>query len=177
MFKRILAAVDAVSFAAAVVGAACLFSMSMLMLAEVVFRNFLNFSLVFSWEYSAYMMATVFFGTAAYTLRVRGHVRVSLLNEALPPRAAYILEVAATTLGLIIATYLTFALVDFAAQSFARGARSFLPSETPLWPPQAIVAAGAALLTLQLGARLVRLLIGEPADLELPEDALPGEEA
>ena len=45
------------------------------------------------------------------------------------------------------------------------GSTSATIDETPLVYPQAAMALGAALLTLQLVARLVRLFLGEP-----PED-------
>lgn len=171
--RRFLAAIDAVSHGAAVIGGICLALMAVLMLTEVVCRNFLHFSLVFSWEYSSYMMATTFFLTAAYALRTKVHVRVSLLAEMLPPGPTRMLEFAGTIMGLIIAAYVATAMIDFAYQSFVRGARTFLPSETLLWPPQAVVAFGALLLTLQLLARLIRLSINEPPDIDAPGSQLP----
>ena len=173
MIRRILNTIDAISRVAATIGGICLLLMATLMVTEVVCRNYLNFSLVFSWEYSSYMMATVFFLTAAYTLLVKGHVRVFILAEALPEKARFVLEVMASAMGMCIAGYVTYALVDFSYQSFIRGARTFLPSETFLWPPQAVVAFGAFLLTLQLSARLVRLLIGDEPDQPLAQDELP----
>jgi TRAP-type mannitol/chloroaromatic compound transport system permease small subunit len=172
MIRRILDTIDAISRVAAIFGGICLLFMSMLMVTEVICRNYLNFSLVFSWEYSSYMMAAVFFLTAAYTLLVKGHVRVFLLGEALPEKARFVLEVMASATGMCIAGYVTYALTDFTYQSFIRGARTFLPSETFLWPPQAVVAFGAFLLTLQLFARLVRLLIGDEPDQTLAQDEL-----
>jgi TRAP-type mannitol/chloroaromatic compound transport system permease small subunit len=173
MIRRIVDTIDTISRYAAVVGGICLGVMSVLMLTEVVCRNYLNFSLVFSWEYSSYLMATVFFLTAGFTLLVKGHVRVFLLAEALPKKVNYVLEVIATAMGMFIAGFVTYALADFTYQSFIRGARTFLPSETLLWPPQAVITLGAFLLTLQIFARLVRLLIGEEPDLTLSQDELP----
>lgn len=165
--------IDTISWAAGAVGGTCLLAMSVLMLTEVICRNYLGFSLVFSWEFSAYLMATVFFLTAGFTLLVKGHVRVFLLAEALPERARYVLEVIASATGVCIAGYVTYALADFTHQSFIRGARTFLPSETLLWRPQAVVTLGAFLLTLQVFARLVRLLIGDEPDRTLAQDELP----
>ena len=173
MIRRILDAIDAISRTAAIIGGISLLAMSILMLVEVVCRNYLNFSLVFSWEYSSYLMATVFFLTAGFTLLVKGHVRVFLLAEALPEKARFVLEVMATAMGLCIAGFVTYALADFTYQSFIRGARTFLPSETYLWPPQAVITLGAFLLTLQIFARLVRLLIGDEPDRSLAQDELP----
>lgn len=171
MIRRILDLIDSISRGAAVIGGICLLLMSILMLTEVFCRNYLNFSLVFSWEYSSYLMATVFFLTAAFTLLVKGHVRVFLLGEALPEKARFVLEVSATTVGLFVAGFVTYALSDFTYQAFIRGARTFLPSETYLWPPQAVVTLGSFLLTLQIFARLIRLLIGDEPDKTLSQDA------
>ena len=99
MIRRILDTIDAISRVAAIIGGICLLFMSILMVTEVICRNYLNFSLVFSWEYSSYMMAAVFFLTAAYTLLVKGHVRVFLLGEALPEKARFVLEVTASSMG------------------------------------------------------------------------------
>ena len=173
MIRRILSAIDATTKTAATIGGICLGAMSVLMLTEVVCRNYLNFSLVFSWEYSSYLMATVFFLTAGFTLLVKGHVRVFLLAEALPQKVRLVLEIIATTMGMFIAGFVTYAMADFTYQSFIRGARTFLPSETLLWPPQAVLTLGAFLLTLQIFARLVRLLIGDEPDLTLAQDELP----
>ena len=91
MIRRIVDTIDSISRGAAIIGGICLLAMSTLMLTEVVCRNYLNFSLVFSWEYSSYLMATVFFLTAAFTLLVKGHVRVFLLAEALPEKTRFVL--------------------------------------------------------------------------------------
>ena len=120
MIRRILNTIDAISRVAATIGGICLLLMATLMVTEVVCRNYLNFSLVFSWEYSSYMMAAVFFLTAAYTLLVKGHVRVFILAEALPEKARFVLEVMASAMGVCIAGFVTYALVDFSYQSFIR---------------------------------------------------------
>ena len=173
MIRKILGTIDSISRGAAIIGGISLLVMSILMLTEVVCRNYLSFSLVFSWEYSSYLMATVFFLTAGFTLLVKGHVRVFLLAEAMPQKARFVLEIVATAMGMCIAGFVTYALADFTYQSFIRGARTFLPSETLLWPPQAVITLGAFLLTLQIFARLVRLLIGDEPDQTLAQDELP----
>ena len=172
MIRKFVGTIDSISRVAGIIGGTCLVGMSILMLFEVFCRNFLSFSLVFSWEYSSYMMATVYFLTAGYTLLVKGHVRVFLLAEVLPEKVQYAFEIVATMIGLFIAGFVTYALADFTYQSFLRGARTFLPSETLLWPPQAVITIGAFLLTLQVFARLIRLLIGDEPDRPLEQDGL-----
>lgn len=172
MIRKFVSTIDSISRVAGIIGGTCLVGMSILMLTEVVCRNYLKFSLVFSWEYSSYMMATVYFLTAGYTLLVKGHVRVFLLAEALPEKVQIAFEIAATTIGMFISGFVTYALAEFTYQSFVRGARTFLPSETLLWKPQAVITIGAFLLTLQILARLIRLLIGDEPDRPLELDGI-----
>ncbi|MGI9505882.1 MAG: TRAP transporter small permease subunit, partial [Geminicoccaceae bacterium] len=76
-------------------------------LAEVVSVWAFNKSLEFSWEYGAFFMAGAFFPGLGWTLQEGGHVRVDILTGQLPPAASRMLEVVATTIALVIATFLT----------------------------------------------------------------------
>jgi TRAP-type C4-dicarboxylate transport system permease small subunit len=156
---------DRISVAAAAVAALCLAAMAAFMLAEVVARSFLATSLVMSWEYSGYLMGAAFFFGAAYTLRTGGHVRVSILAEALPPRAAWVLDFAATLAGIAVAGFLLHALFGLAQSSWQRSILSFTPMRTPLIVPQGLLVLGALLLFAQFVARLVRLLRGDPPEV------------
>ena len=157
---RVLAGIDALSRACGYVAAALVVGIAALILAEIFCRTAFNVSLSFAWEYAAYFFAVAIFLGAAYTLRTGGHVRVMLLSQNLSPRLAHWLDVAATLAGTGIAGCLAWALVAFAWRSWATGSTSATIDETPLVYPQAAMAAGAALLTLQLVARALRLLAG-----------------
>lgn len=162
---RILVGIDALSRACGYVAAALVLGIAGLILAEIFCRTVLNISLSFAWEYAAYFFAVSIFLAAAFALRTGGHVRVMLLSQSVPPRLAHWLDVAATAAGTMIAGFLAWALTAFAANSWVSGSTSATIDETPLFYPQAAMAFGAVLLTLQLVARALRLLIGEP-----PED-------
>ena len=162
---RILAGIDALSRGCGYVAAALVLGIAGLILAEIFCRTVLNLSLSFAWEYAAYFFAVSILLGAAFALRTGGHVRVMLLSQSVPPRVAHRLDVAATAAGTMIAGFLAWALTAFAARSWVSGSTSPTIDETPLVYPQAAMAFGAALLTLQLVARAVRLLVGEP-----PED-------
>ena len=136
-----------------------------LILAEIFCRTALNVSLSFAWEYAAYFFAVSIFLAAAFALRSGGYVRVMLLSQSVPRRLAYRLDVVATVAGTMVAGFLTWSLTSFAARSWVSGSTSPTIDETPLVYPQAAMAFGAALLTLQLVARAIRLFVGEP-----PED-------
>ena len=162
---RVLAGIDALSRACGYLAALLVLGIAGLIFAEIFCRTVLNISLSFAWEYAAYFFAVSIFLAAAFALRTGGYVRVMLLSQSVPPRLAYWLDVVATAAATMIAGVLAWSLTSFAARSWASGSTSATIDETPLVYPQAAMAFGAALLTLQLVARAVRLFVGEP-----PED-------
>jgi TRAP-type C4-dicarboxylate transport system permease small subunit len=174
ILRRGLAAVDHLATGGAVLAGLCLVLLAVVLLAELASLAALGRSLVFSWEYAAFLMAGSFFLAAGWTLRCGGHVRVQLMAHRLSAPAERALDAAATLLGLAIAIYLTAALTGLAYGSWAGGSRTFTPTATPLWIPQGVTALGSLVLVLQLIARLVRLALGlEP---ELPAgDHMAGE--
>ncbi|MEM0909156.1 MAG: TRAP transporter small permease [Pseudomonadota bacterium] len=162
--RALLALIDRLSLAAAIVAAACLALLAVAILAEVIAVTVFNRSLEFTWEAAAFLMSSAFFLGLGYTLNSGGHVRVNLLYELLPSALRPAIEIAATVVGLAIALFLTSAIGTLAINSLLDGSRTFTATATPLAIPQGIAALGAALLSLQLFARLVRLWTGEPAD-------------
>ena len=162
---RVLGGLDALSRVCGYVAAVLVVGIAALILTEIFCRTVLNISLSFAWEYSAYFLAVSIFLAAAFTLRTGGHVRVMLLSQNVPPRTAHWLDLLATVAGAVIAGWLAWSLAGFAWRSWATGSTSATIDETPLVYPQGAMAFGAVLLALQLVARAIRLLAGEP-----PED-------
>lgn len=164
ILQRAIWGIEQLSLAGGALAAILLPAIAILMLLEIFMRSFVGVSLSFSWEYSAYSMATVFFLGAAYTLRAGGHVRVTLLYELLPGSVGRILEFIASLLGLIIAAYAAVAVSKLALMSMKLGTTSFTPTRTLLFVPQSLVAIGLILLTAQFVARLLRLAARVPLD-------------
>ena len=161
---RVLDAVDELSMWGAWASALCIAAILGLIVAEVLSRNFLNVSLYFAWEFSAYLMGAAFLMGAAYALRAGAQIRVNVLLENVPKPVARFFDYFSTICGIAIGVYLTWALAEMAWFSWVRESRSPEKSEILRWITQAPLAVGAALLTLQTGARLGRLLRGEPGD-------------
>ena len=175
MIAAILRLIDRLAIWAAASAAAFLLLMSVLMLAEVVARSAFAQSLVFSWEFSGYLMGAVFLFGAAYTLRSGGHVRVSLLAEHVPAGVARGLDYFCTVVGIVVTAYILYALCDLTYTSYKREIVSFTPTQTPLIIPQGILALGALLLFLQMVARLVRMFLNESPDFIYEDHTLDGE--
>jgi TRAP-type C4-dicarboxylate transport system permease small subunit len=166
--RALLALIDRLSAAAAVVAAACLALLAILVLGEVVAVTVANRSLEFTWEYGAFLMAAAFFLGLPWTLNSGGHVRVQLIQEGLPPKVRHAVDLAATLVALLVSAFLTVALFKLAWSSWVDGSTTFTVTATPLVIPQGVVTAGAGLMTLQLAARAVRLVLGEAPDTARP---------
>jgi TRAP-type C4-dicarboxylate transport system permease small subunit len=171
---RVLDGIDRLSDWGAWASVLCIFGILVLIAGEVAARNILNVSFSFAWEFSSFLMGAAFMLGAAYSLRSGAQIRVMAVLDNLPPRARHALDLFATLCAAIAVAYLACALAQLAWLSFTRGSRSEKSSELPLWIAQAPLALGAALLTLQTLARLVRLLRGEPGEdvrLRVGQDA------
>lgn len=161
---RILDAVDTLSMWGAWASAACILSILGLIVAEVVSRNFFNISIYFAWEFSAYLMGAAFLMGAGYALRAGAQIRVNVLLENVPRPVARFFDLFSTVCGIVVGAYLTWALGEMTWLSWVRESRSPEKSELLRWIVQFPLALGSLLFTLQVIARLGRLLRGEPGE-------------
>jgi TRAP-type C4-dicarboxylate transport system permease small subunit len=151
------------------IGAACLVTLTLLMLAEITVRALSNFipwvpaDIPVAWEYSSYLMAACFTFGAAMTLRAGGHIRVTLVLGRLGPPARRWLEAAAALIATLFVGFLAIAMVRFAWSAFDRGQTS-ISSNTLLWIPEAVIAFGMLLLMLQFLSRFIQALLGLPLE-------------
>jgi C4-dicarboxylate transporter DctQ subunit len=160
---QVLAAIDRLSRLGCYAACACIAAATILVLAEISARKLFGTSLDFAWEYAAYLSAMAFLLGAGHALATGAHVRVQLLLDMLPARGARALDTMASAGTLAVASYLAWAVGKLAWHSFLDGTRTFLPSNSLLYPFQAAFALGAAILVLQAAARVARLVRGEPA--------------
>lgn len=168
LLDRYLRLSDGLSWLAETLAVALIYAFCALMLAEVFARGFLRSSLAFSWEWSAFAMAGVFLLGAGPALRRGVHVRVTLLHGLLPGRGQHWLNVVATGMAIVLVLLLLQSFWAMFQQSWARGLRQSSYTATPLVWPQGLALLGIVQLLLDLVARLLRLLRGEPPEQPLP---------
>src|SRR5437879_2145489 len=124
------------------IGAACLITLTLLMLAEVTVRALSNFfpwvpaDIPVAWEYSSYLMAACFTFGAAMTLRAGGHIRVTLVLARVSPATRRAMEVVLAGLGTFFCGFLGWSMAYFTWRSFDAGQTS-VSSGTLIWIPQA----------------------------------------
>jgi len=162
MLRTLTRLADAASATLGYLAGGLLAAIVVIQIAEILARNLLGVSLPFTWEVAAYFHICAIFLAAAFTLRSGGHVRVSLLQSAMP-RA---FELLSTTVGLAISAYLSLALVRFAVNYGVTGRTSGTVNDVALVYPAGVVAFGACMLTLQLLLRLAQALARLPVETE-----------
>jgi TRAP-type C4-dicarboxylate transport system permease small subunit len=170
MWQPIYKFADRLSLLLGWLAGGAIFLIVVLLAAEIVLRNVFVISLSFVWEYSTYLHITAIFFALSFTLRTGGHIRVTLMAKVLPRLFAF----TSTILGLLISSFLTFALVKLCFTWGMAGKTSGTIDNMPLIYPISLVAFGATMLTIQLILRLVHLVVGTPE--ELPWAAGPSAE-
>jgi TRAP-type C4-dicarboxylate transport system permease small subunit len=167
--RAILDAIDMLGRLDGWLGAACLVTLTGLMLGEVLVRALSDVfpwvpaDIPVAWEYSSYLMAAAFTFGAAMTLRAGGHIRVTLVLARVTPAGRRWMETVLAAVGVAFTGFLAVAMINFTWRSYSAGQVS-ISSESPLWVPQALVTFGICLLVLQFVARFFQAVLGLPLE-------------
>lgn len=125
---------------------------------EVLMRSVFNTTTHISTEYSTYFfIALVSFGLA-YTMKEKGHIRITLLTGRLTGRAKKIQEMITTVLALIITLFLLYFSVLMTYETYSLGMKADTVSETPLYLSQLAIPIGILLLAVELIGRILRIV-------------------
>lgn len=156
--RRIIKIIEQLSEALAKLSALVLGLMTLLILAEIFLWNMFNKTTLIADEYSAYGLAALIFLGAGYTLKEKGHIRITLILNLLPPRLALAVELLAGSTATFFVGYITWQLVRMTLSAWRYGSTSGTLTGTPLWVPQALIVVGAAVFTLQMAVETVKVL-------------------
>ena len=160
MLNPIVQLADRASKVAGSLAALCLFGIFGLILSEVFARDFLGYSIRFSWDFAGYLMGALFLLGAGPALREGVHVRVTALRDVVPDKLKWLMDVGASLVGLLVTALIFWAIGSMAWLNFLRGTTSATVSATPLWIPQCVMAIGAAVFFLQMVAQTLRVFSG-----------------
>jgi TRAP-type C4-dicarboxylate transport system permease small subunit len=152
-------ALDALYDGAAALAALFMVLLLLAVLASVLGRQF-HFNIPGTDAYAGYMMAGAGFLALAHTLKRGEHIRVTLLLQALSPRARHALELWALAAASLLAALVAFYSVRLAWQSHAFNDISTGNDATPLWLPQLSMAVGTTILAIAFIDELVLELRG-----------------
>ena len=130
---------------------AALFMVALLcaVLASVLGRE-LGFHIRGTDAYAGYLMAAAGFLALAHTLKRGEHIRVTLLLQALAPRARHRFELWALAASSLLAGLVAYYSLRLVWQSRSFNDISTGNDATPLWIPQLGMALGTLILTIAL---------------------------
>jgi TRAP-type C4-dicarboxylate transport system permease small subunit len=92
--------------------------------------------------------AVVVFLALAYVTQERGHIRITLFEQRMPARVAHAFRLVGHALGALIVGFCTWRAVALVLDSIAQHSYKYGAIDFPLWPFQAVVVLGCALMTI-----------------------------
>lgn len=131
-----------------------------LVLTEVFVRSVFDSTIYITQEYTAYFMVAITFFGLAYTLKEKGHIRLTFLHKIVKPgKGRTILDIYAFICGFVIFAIITYATFDFFLSTYATGTRSMQITKTYLAIPQFAMPLGSFIITLQFIAEILKSII------------------
>ncbi len=120
-----------------------------LIFAQIVARYIFNREIRFTQEYAGYCVCYIVFMGACYNLRIKGHVRIDLLEKHLSEGVRKWLGVIQALMMVIFSILFLIHGVKLAAEAYKLGTVSITPLSTPLLYPYLVVPVGFLLLTIE----------------------------
>lgn len=152
-------AIDAFNAALGKVAAWLILAAVLISAGNAVVRKAMNTSSNAWLELQAYLFGAVFLLVAAWALQKGDHVRIDIVNAALPKRLRHWIDVLGHGLMLIpLCALMLYEGVPFAIASFQSNEASSNAGGLPLWPAKFLIVAGFFVLLLQAISELIKRL-------------------
>ncbi len=147
---------DASAWAAALMLVGTLLMVLLGMLDRYVTLNFRGTDM-----YAGYCMAAAGFLALAHTLKKNEHIRVTLLLNAVPPKAKKALELWSLSAAVLLSGLFCYYSIRLAYQSWDFNDISTGNDATPLWLPQIGMGLGTLVLLIAFVDELVLEILGQ----------------
>ncbi|MFV0438292.1 MAG: TRAP transporter small permease subunit [Desulfopila sp.] len=164
--KWLIHSIDRISTASGAAAALLLCLGLAMTVAEIVLRTFFDRTLYITDEYLGYLMCGITFLALSYTLKEKGHIRMTLLFGLVKGRARILLDGLCCLVGLVFAAAVTWFCTLFCWDSFVTGSQSMQISATYLAVPQFFMVLGALALTMQFVGELLKAVLAFSGDTE-----------
>jgi TRAP-type mannitol/chloroaromatic compound transport system permease small subunit len=169
VIQRLVQGIDAISTGVGIIGAWMMAPLILSMVYEVLARHLFSAPTFWAYEVGYMLAGTGYLFGMAYTLRMRGHVRVDFIYDNIGPRGRAIVDV----LGYVFlmlpgALWITYGLYEYAQEAYIGNEVSGESAWNPIiWPFRSVWVVGFGVLCLQAFAELirsVRVLLGLAAE-------------
>src|SRR5699024_5389656 len=136
--------IDRITDTLGIIAGLFMVSAVLMVLTEVILRTVFDGTLYITQEYTAYFMVAVTFFGLAYTLKEKGHIRLSFLHRFVKfGKPQTILDIVAFVFGFIMFAIITYASYEYFMSSWESMTRSRQISQTYLAIPQAAMPLGS----------------------------------
>ena len=164
--KRLIKWIDTLSGLCGALAGIMLCAGLMLIVAEIVVRSALSRTLFVTEEYAGYLMCALTFCALGYTLREKGHIRMTFLLRVVKGRPRIYLDIACFAIGLAFCAALTYFTGEFFWDSVVNQSQSMQISETYLAIPEFFMPLGAAMMALQFFSEILRSMARLKGDVD-----------
>jgi TRAP-type C4-dicarboxylate transport system permease small subunit len=154
-------------------GAVCLAMVGVMILSQIVGRQF-DAQIPSADEMAGYFMAASGFLLLGPGLRNGVHIRVGIIVERLHGKSRRLSEILCLGVGLFLNGFLTWYWIGLTWDSYDLGEMSQGLLAIPLWLPQSVMGLGLVVLTIALIDDLVRVFAGEEASYNIAGPAAEG---
>lgn len=158
---KILGAIDRISDWTGRVIALIAVPMILALIYEVFARYVFHRPTIWSYEITYMIYGTHYLLGAAYTLHVKGHIRIDLLYMKFPPRGRALID----AIGFLVIFFPVMVVlitsgIDLAKDAYEiKEVSQFTPWQPLLWPFKSVICIGFVMLTLQGVAEFTRSVI------------------
>ncbi len=153
---RLTNVVDSISTGGGWVAVVAMWLLTGLIATEVIGRAVFNHSFLFTMDVSSWLLVTLAIMGAAWTLKVEGHIRISLISSHLSQRSQHWLLLPLATAGTIVFAFVAWYAWQGMAKYYVMHTATVSFVRFPLWPIWLVLFVGSALLSLQFAATLVK---------------------
>ena len=141
-------------------------------LAEVVARYVFNAPLPGHLEGAELLLPMIVFGAVSYTQARNGHVGMTLVIDALPPKIHRRTDIVILVLSMLTCAVLAYFGTKYAYQSWDYDDVTMSPPFWPVWPSAAIVPLGYLLLALRMCLQALQIVMPERFPEPISDDDL-----
>jgi len=130
-------------------------AMVILVILQIILRNYFLISTNFIGELIGFGLAAITFLALSDTFLNKKHIRVQILHQFTNSRTVNILEIFASLLTLIVLTILSWFIGHKVYEHWSHGIVTNSIAEIPLWIPESIVLLGLFILWLSFASHIL----------------------
>lgn len=157
--KRIVRTIDSIASIGGGLAAVMLCIGLAMTFIEIILRGAFSTTLYITEEYSGYLMCGLTFCALGYTLREKGHIRMTFLHKIVTGKSRRHLDLVCYAAGFIFCAAITSFTGEFFWDSVVTRSQSMQISETYLAIPQFFMPFGALIMTFQFLSEFLKTVL------------------